>query len=57
VLREPTPAPLFFKDLANAILTTVNDNCLPGYECSIIACQKQNCTSDILGFSEPLARE
>jgi hypothetical protein len=44
---EPTSAPLFFDRLADPILTTVYDNCLPGDKCSIIACQKQDGTGDI----------
>jgi hypothetical protein len=51
---EPTSALLFFDRLANPILTAVYDNCLPGDKCSIIACQKQNGTGDILRFSQPL---
>ena len=39
---------------ADAVLTTVNDNCLPGDKRRIIACQKEHCTRDILGFSQPL---
>ena len=41
------------KYLADAILTAVYDNCLPGDKCSIIACQKQNRPSNILGFAKP----
>ena len=40
--------------LANAILTTVNDNCLARNEGRIIARQKENCAGDISRFSQPL---
>src|ERR1700758_4337164 len=39
---------------ADAILATINDNCLPGDKCGIIACQKEHCACDIPGFSQPL---
>ena len=50
-MREPTSVPLCFKDLADAILTAVYDNCLPANKCSIIARQKQNRARNILGLS------
>ena len=42
--------------LSNAILTTINDDCLPGDKCRIITRQKKHCTSNILRFSQPLDR-
>jgi hypothetical protein len=40
--------------LANAILTAVYDNCLPGNECSIVTRQKKNRACNFLWFSHPL---
>src|SRR6266852_8488897 len=40
--------------LADAILPPVNDDCLPGNERGIVACQKQNRACDILRFPQPL---
>ena len=40
----PAPACFLAQGLADAILAAINDNCLPGNKCSIIACQKQNRT-------------
>src|SRR5580698_258728 len=42
--------------LADPILAAVNDNGLPGNECSIVACQEQDRARHILGFSQPLDR-
>jgi hypothetical protein len=40
--------------LADPILAAVDDNCLPGDESSVVACQKKNRSCHILGFSQPL---
>src|ERR1700736_3782508 len=40
----------------DAILTTVNYDCLTGDKCGIVACQKEYCTCDILRFSQSLNR-
>src|SRR5713226_6949315 len=40
--------------LADAILPPVNDDCLPGNERGIVACQKQNRPGNVLRFLHPL---
>src|SRR5579864_537570 len=54
-IMAPLP-PFVLASSANAILTTVNDNCLAGDECRIVAGQKKYGTCHILGFSQPLNR-
>jgi hypothetical protein len=41
---------------ADAILATIDDNCLPGDKCRSIAGQKKYCTCHIRRFSQPLDR-
>jgi hypothetical protein len=49
--RFTKSAPVLANYLANAILATVYDNCLPGNKRRISTRQKENCAGDIPRFS------